>query len=63
MFVSPIFATRSHPGGKVLGPARAQRIARKLRVPAIALGGMDAERFRGLDWFYGWAAIDAWSAG
>ncbi|THD35954.1 MAG: thiamine phosphate synthase [Sphingomonas sp.] len=62
VFVSPVFATRSHPGGTVLGVKAAEKIARRLRVPAIALGGMDAARFRPLRAFYGWAAIDAWTA-
>ena len=60
VFVSPVFATQSHPGGAALGVKRAERIARAVRVPVIALGGMDARRFRGLRGFYGWAAIDAW---
>ncbi|HEX4695371.1 thiamine phosphate synthase [Sphingomonas sp.] len=63
VFVSPVFATRSHPGAEALGPRRAERIARELPVAAIALGGMDAERFRGLRGFYGWAGIDAWLPG
>ncbi|MEO5492767.1 MAG: thiamine phosphate synthase [Sphingomonas sp.] len=60
VFVSPVFATRSHPGREVLGVDGAERIARAVRVPAIALGGMDARRFREMRGFYGWAAIDAW---
>jgi len=62
VFVSPVFATRSHPGGEVLGLLGAEWIARSVRVPAIALGGMDAVRFRGMRRFYGWAAIDAWGS-
>lgn len=62
VFVSPVFATRSHPGGDVLGVGQAERIARLLRVPVIALGGMDSARFAELRGFYGWAAIDAWNA-
>ncbi len=62
VFVSPIFATRSHPGAVALGVKGAERIAQGLRVPVIALGGMNAERFREMDGFYGWAAIDAWSS-
>ena len=61
VFVSPVFATRSHPGGRVLG-VRAGAVARGLPVQAVALGGMDARRFRrvrGLG-FVGYAAIDAW---
>ena len=62
LFVSPVFATRSHPGAEALGPRKARRIAFGLPVVAIALGGMDARRFRTLTGFDGWAAIDAWGA-
>ena len=60
-FVSPLFATRSHPGAPTLGPRRAGVLARGLPMTRIALGGMDARRFRALAGFDGWAAIDAWS--
>ena len=62
VFVSPVFATRSHPGARALGPLRAAAIARGLPVLWMALGGMDAGRFRRLSGlgFHGWAAIDAW---
>lgn len=60
-FVSPVHATRSHPGTPVLGVRGARAIAAKLTMPAIALGGMDERRFRGLaSVFHGWAGIDAW---
>lgn len=63
LFVSPVHATRSHPGARTLGPLRAATIARGLGIPAIALGGMNAMRFARLrdSGFYGWAAIDAWT--
>jgi thiamine-phosphate pyrophosphorylase len=63
VFVSPVFATRSHPGAKPLGPVRFGRIARAARIPVIALGGMDEGRARSLRGLgaYGWAAIDGWS--
>jgi thiamine-phosphate pyrophosphorylase len=62
LLVSPVFATRSHPGKKPLGPLRAAAIMQGLDVPAVALGGMQARRYRRLAklGFYGWAAIDAW---
>jgi thiamine-phosphate pyrophosphorylase len=62
IFVSPVFATRSHPGAPARGPMRAAAIGRGLGVAVIALGGMDAARFRRLRGlgFHGWAAIDAW---
>ena len=41
-FLSPIFATRSHPGAPALGPLRWLAAARRLGVPAIALGGVAA---------------------
>ncbi|MBX3565388.1 MAG: thiamine phosphate synthase [Sphingomonas sp.] len=63
LFVSPVFATRSHPGARTLGRVRLGLMIRGLDVPVIALGGMDARRARGLRQLgtYGWAAIDAWS--
>jgi thiamine-phosphate pyrophosphorylase len=62
LFVSPIFATRSHPGAAASGPVRAAIRICGLTTPAIALGGMTARRYRRLRLFgfYGWAAIDAW---
>ena len=62
LFVSPVYPTRSHPGGRALGPLKAAEIGRGLGLKLIALGGMDSTRFarvRGLG-FHGWAAIDAW---
>ena len=60
VFVSPVYATRTHPNARPLGPLRAAAIARAARVPAIALGGMTRARFRRLKalGFAGWAAID-----
>jgi thiamine-phosphate pyrophosphorylase len=60
VFVSPVFATDSHPGAPPLGVSGAQRIVQGLPVRAIALGGMNASRFRETRGFYGWAAIGAW---
>jgi thiamine-phosphate pyrophosphorylase len=61
-FVSPIYATRSHPGQEPLGPELAVQLAQAAGVPAIALGGVDAKKFAQLErqGFYGWAGIDAW---
>jgi len=63
VFVSPLFATRSHPRAPSLGPLRAAVIARHVGLPAIALGGVNARRFRRLKalGFHGWAGIDAWT--
>lgn len=59
IFVSPVFPTRSHPGGRVLGRIGFGRLSRGQK--AIALGGMTPERFRSLAALkpYGWAGIDA----
>jgi thiamine-phosphate pyrophosphorylase len=64
LFVSPIFATRSHPGAGGSGAVRAGFRIRGLPVPVIALGGMHEARFRRVRrfGFYGWAGIDAWLA-
>jgi thiamine-phosphate pyrophosphorylase len=59
-FVSPLFATRSHPGAAPLGVDGFEALASKARIPLIALGGMNAKRFALLKGAYGWAAIDAW---
>lgn len=58
-FVSPVFATRSHPGARPIGRWGFVRLARLAGGTTIALGGMTAGRMRRLrpD---GWAAIDAW---
>ncbi len=58
VLLSPAFPTRSHPGGKVLGPLRWRLIAARSAVPVIALGGMDAKRARRLKAAH-WAGIDA----
>ena len=60
VFLSPVFATRSHPGAPVLGPATFAALASQTSLPVIALGGMNAARAEGLSGAYGWAGIDAW---
>lgn len=59
-FLSPVFATRSHPGGRALGPAGFARLARGAGLPVLALGGMTSQRARHLPQAAGWGAIDAW---
>ncbi|BCA63301.1 hypothetical protein HMP09_2535 [Sphingomonas sp. HMP9] len=62
LFVSPVYATRSHEDAAGSGPARSMRIARGLGVKVVALGGMNEVRWRRIRrfGFHGWAAIDAW---
>lgn len=60
MLLSPVFPTRSHPGGALLGPVRFRLMARLAEVPVIALGGMDRRTARRLGWPR-WAAIDGLS--
>lgn len=59
LVLSPVFATRSHPGAPPLGPLRFRLLARQARVPVIALGGMTARRAAALR--TAWAAIDGLS--
>jgi thiamine-phosphate pyrophosphorylase len=47
-FLSPVFATASHPGARALGPLRWARLARCAGVPVAALGGIDAGSLRRL---------------
>lgn len=65
VLVSPVYPTRTHPGARALGPLRAALIARAVGLPAIALGGVTARRFRHLKrlGFVGWAAIDGLTPG
>ncbi len=58
--LSPVFATRSHPGGATLGPMRFRLLARQAALPVIALGGMTRHSARALGWPR-WAAIDGLS--
>ena len=63
MLLSPVFATRTHPGWVPLPRMRAAALARLAGRPLLALGGMDARRFRlvrGLG-FDGWAGVDGWA--
>ena len=62
VFVSPVRATRSHPGQKPLSNSLARRIVQAAGAPAIALGGINERNFPRYEreGFYGWAGIDAW---
>ncbi len=57
VFLSPVFATRSHPGAHPLGIHGFHVLAQQSPVPVIALGGMTADRARELAWPR-WGAID-----
>jgi thiamine-phosphate pyrophosphorylase len=62
VFLSPVFATHSHPGAGALGRARFGLLARSTRLPVVALGGMTPKRAAALHsmGIHGWAAIDYW---
>jgi thiamine-phosphate pyrophosphorylase len=62
LFLSPVFATRSHPGARTLGPVRFGKLVEGYAKNVIALGGMSRSRGDRLAALgaYGWAAIDAW---
>lgn len=62
IFLSPVFATRSHPEAPVLGPDGFAALASQSRIPVIALGGMNHARAEMLADAYGWAGIDAWAS-
>jgi thiamine-phosphate pyrophosphorylase len=64
VFLSPAFATRSHPGAQALGPVRWGLIARR-GGGAAALGGVDGRSVRRLPrlWCRGAGAIGALSGG
>ena len=63
ILLSPLFETRSHPGQRPLPRMRAAALARLGKGRLVALGGMNAQRFRQIRrmGFDGWAAIDAWT--
>ena len=57
IFLSPVFATRSHPGAPTLGVMGFRVLAQQSPVPVIALGGMTEARAQELDWPR-WGGID-----
>jgi thiamine-phosphate pyrophosphorylase len=63
LFLSPLFATRSHPDWLPLGRMRAAALVRMARRPVLALGGMSPRRYQQLRalGFSGWGGIDAWA--
>jgi thiamine-phosphate pyrophosphorylase len=60
VLLSPVFATRSHPGAPTLGPLRFRQLAAHAKMPVIALGGMTGRTAVRLKWPR-WAAIDGLS--
>jgi thiamine-phosphate pyrophosphorylase len=61
--LSPVFASKSHPGGSTIGALRFSAWASRAPLPVYALGGMTEQKFRRLggSGAIGWAAIDALS--
>lgn len=59
VLLSPVFATRSHPERAALTPIRANLVAKQIRKPLYALGGIDARNAVLLHGFAGIAAIGA----
>ncbi|MEP6345314.1 MAG: thiamine phosphate synthase [Parasphingorhabdus sp.] len=64
-FLSPIFATQSHPGQRPMNAVQVQRLATLCNGAVIYLGGMNPRRYRARrnQRTHGWAAIDAFSNG
>lgn len=65
VFLSPLFETRSHPETGPLGTMRFAALTRRARLPVIALGGTNEQRWPiakrlGAS---GYAAIDGWETG
>ena len=61
VLLSPIYPTASHPERSPLPRMRAAALARLAGRRLIALGGMDAKKFRRIErlGFQGWAGISA----
>ncbi len=59
VLLSPVFVTQSHARALPLTPARARLLARQLRTPLFALGGVTADNAALLTGFAGLAAIGA----
>ncbi|XUU61581.1 thiamine phosphate synthase [Erythrobacter sp. HA6-11] len=60
VMISPVFATRSHPGADMLGTTRFRTLSAHARMPVIALGGLTTTTAWRLGWTQ-WAAIDGLS--
>ena len=64
ILLSPLYPTSSHPDWPALPRLRAAALARLGGRRLIALGGMDARKFKRVErlGFQGWAGISAWRA-
>ncbi|QTD54762.1 thiamine phosphate synthase [Parasphingorhabdus cellanae] len=63
LFLSPAFATRSHPDQTPMGHMQLKHLIALCDKPVILLGGMNMKRFQQREHLgaHGWAAIDALS--
>ncbi|MEQ1724794.1 MAG: thiamine phosphate synthase [Sphingopyxis sp.] len=63
VLISPLWPTQSHPQARGIGLARFRQLAQHSGGAAIALGGVNAARFRKAHRHgaHGWAAVDAWA--
>ena len=63
ILLSPIYVTNSHPDWKALPRMRAATLSRLAGRELLALGGMNARRYRVIAplGFTGWAGITAWN--
>ncbi|NJC35027.1 thiamine-phosphate pyrophosphorylase [Sphingomonas jejuensis] len=61
VFLSPVFATRSHPGARPLGRSRFGLVAEGATIPVVALGGVRRDPHLPGSW--GYAAIDGLTPG
>lgn len=63
ILLSPIHVTKSHPDWQALPRMRAATLARLAGRELLALGGMNARRYRAIAplGFIGWAGMTAWS--
>ena len=61
ILLSPVFVTQSHAKASPLSAVRARLIARGIKTPVFALGGVDAGNAALLSGFSGLAAIGALS--
>lgn len=60
IFISPLFATKSHPGRKAIGRLAFNALAKQAgKTAVIALGGINKRRALNPRLAQGWAAIDA----